>query len=148
MLVAIQDSRLPGGQRIVNINRRRAIKENCFNCSGYSRKGRENCWAVDCQLYLYRTGQGKQDSKARNKAIRTHCRDHCMDGHPSYVTKCPARDCPLFAYRMNKIDQSVEVVDQSFKVRSINRDPNCQSSIKNTAVPIKTRPKQLSLFSS
>ena len=146
MKVKIQDSRQKEGYRIVDLNRRKAIKEYCWNCSGFSRKERENCWGRDCELFPFRTGRGKQAVKARNDAIRAHCREHCMDGHPSYVTRCSSPDCPLYAYRQKKIDRSVEVVDKpvgSAPEKKIKAQPPCSYSAIKTG---SNNAMQLSLF--
>ncbi len=99
----------PGGRKLVSINRRKAIAEKCLNCSGFEYKSRQNCDFTDCELYQYRTGLGKQESKARNRAIRVFCRDDCMEGNQGYVSTCTSPDCPLYAYRMSRVDRSVEV---------------------------------------
>jgi hypothetical protein len=47
-------------------------------------------------LYPFRSGQGKQNAKARAKAIRKYC-SWCMgDYRPS---DCVVSHCPLFCYR-------------------------------------------------
>ena len=81
MKVKIQDSRQAQGYRIVRLNRRQAIAENCLNCSGFEYSERRNCEIMDCILFPYRTGIGKQDSRARNSAIRAYCKDTCMGGN-------------------------------------------------------------------
>ena len=63
----------PDGYKIVNLNRRKEIRERCFNCSGWSYKEVENCIFQDCSLFPFRLGKGKQDAKARAKAIRDYC---------------------------------------------------------------------------
>ena len=146
MIVKIQDSRQALGYRIVSLNRRRAIKEYCFNCSGYSRKDREICWNTDCRLYPYRTSKGKQNSNARKVAIRAHCRDHCMNGHPRYVTDCPSRNCPLYAYRKIKVDRSVEINDRPQKPSPRPEPLDPRHRVTEILERSKTEPKQLSLF--
>lgn len=109
MLTLIQDSRAKGGRRLAKLNRRRAIAERCLNCSGFEYSSRENCQFGDCQLHPYRTGKGKQNASARSEAIRAYCRDFCMEGSSAYVSKCSSPECPLFVFRLSKIDKSVEV---------------------------------------
>ncbi len=109
MKLNIQDGRQPDGYRMVELNRRKAIAEKCLNCSGFEYKSRQNCEFTSCLLYKYRTGTGKQDSVARNRAIRAYCRDDCMEGSAHYVSQCTSPDCPLFAYRMVRVDRSIEV---------------------------------------
>lgn len=90
-----------------DLNRRKAIRERCMNCSEWSPKEVENCFADDCQLYPYRSGQGKQDPKARSKAIRGYCL-WCCAGQSYEVQKCVSRYCSLFPYRQARTDKSVE----------------------------------------
>ena len=100
-----------GGFKLItkDLNRRKAIRERCMNCVAWSPKEVENCiFADDCQLYPFRSGQGKQDAKLRAKAIRAYCLDFCCVGQPYEVQKCVSRYCPLFPYRHHKTDRSVE----------------------------------------
>jgi len=99
MKVKIQSK---AGNKIVNLNRRKAIRERCLNCSGWVLKEVSNCDFVDCSLYPFRSGKGKQNPKTREKAIRSFCR-WCMCGQRSEVTKCVSNDCPLFPFRQNGI---------------------------------------------
>jgi len=108
MRIKIQDPRQPEGFRIVDINRRKAIAEKCLNCSGFELTGRRDCRSTECQLHPYRLGLGKCDSSARNVAIRSYCRDCCMDGNGYLVSVCSSPDCPLYPYRMTTIDRSIE----------------------------------------
>lgn len=110
MKVRIQDSRVAEGYRIADLNRRKAITERCLNCSGFSYVERKKCEHTDCQLWLYRLGIGKCESKARNSAIRTYCRDFCTEGGGYAVSRCPSTNCPLFPYRMTKVDRTMEVL--------------------------------------
>ncbi|MCP3889309.1 MAG: hypothetical protein GY702_10615 [Desulfobulbaceae bacterium] len=112
MKVYIQHPEYEGGKKLIELNRRKAIAEKCLNCGGFDYTSRRNCTFSDCQLFPYRSGTGKQDSKARNSAIRAFCRDYCMDGNASYVSKCTSPDCPLYAYRMNTIDRSIEIHEE------------------------------------
>ena len=94
--------------KIVELNRRKAIREKCLNCVGWSTKDIKKCDMTDCHLYKFRTGQGKQDSKLRAKTIRKFCL-WCMCGRPNEVAKCTAPDCPLFAYKKTTIDKSIKI---------------------------------------
>jgi hypothetical protein len=94
--------------RLVDLNRRKAIRERCLNCSCWIPSEVTKCIFTDCPLFPFRTGKGKQDPKARVKAIRKYCL-WCMAGQSSEVAKCVSRDCPLFAFRMSDIDRSVEI---------------------------------------
>lgn len=108
MKVKIQDSRFAEGYRIVELNRRKAIAERCLNCSGFNYAERQRCEHDECQLYLYRLGVGKCNSRARNTAIREYCRDFCTEGGDYPVRLCPSRDCSLYTFRMTTVDRSVE----------------------------------------
>ena len=104
------------GHKIIDINRRLAIRERCLNCSGWSYVEVKNCQFVNCQLYPYRSGMGKQDAKARSKAIKKFCL-YCMSGQRFEVSRCTCRDCPLFPYRQSRVDRSVEIIDPKPKKR-------------------------------
>ena len=98
-----------GGPKIVDLNRRKAIRERCLNCAGWIPKDVTHCEITDCPLYLYRTGAGKQNPKDRKKVIRSYCLE-CMNGQRDEVKLCPSPDCPLFPYRMgSNIDRTVEI---------------------------------------
>ncbi|MDO9566102.1 MAG: hypothetical protein Q7J15_05110 [Candidatus Desulfaltia sp.] len=96
------------GLKAVYLNRRKAVREKCLNCAGWSYKEVTNCEFDDCDLYLFRFGKGKQNAKARAKAIRNYCL-WCMNGQRSEVSKCASSDCPLFPYRKGGIDRSAEI---------------------------------------
>ena len=105
MKYQIQDK---NGQRIVNLNRRRAIRERCLNCSGWVFNEKTECEFSSCQLYPFRSGQGKQCAKNRSAAIRSYCLS-CMNGQRNAVKLCPSQDCPIFPYRMSTIDRTAEI---------------------------------------
>lgn len=96
------------GPKVVDLNRRKAIRERCLNCSCWILDEVRNCDFTDCQLYPYRSGKGKQDPKARARAIREYCL-WCMYGQHIEVVKCVSRECPLFPYRLSGVDRSVEL---------------------------------------
>ncbi len=96
------------GEKVVDLNRRKAIREQCLNCSCWSPKEVANCTFNDCPLYDFRSGEGKQNAKARKKAIRKYCL-WCMAGHSSEISKCTSKTCPLFAFRKKALDKSAEI---------------------------------------
>ncbi len=96
------------GFKITDLNRRKAIRERCLNCSGWHPLEVTDCVHKDCQLFSFRLGTGKQDSKARSKAIREYCLWCCAD-QPFEVRKCTATTCPLWPYRKSTIDRSQEI---------------------------------------
>lgn len=96
------------GSKTVKLNRRKAIRKRCLNCSGWSYNEVTICNFKDCSLHPFRSGQGKQNPKKRSKAIRDYCL-WCMAGKRTEITKCPSPDCPLFPYRNSTIDRSAEI---------------------------------------
>jgi hypothetical protein len=96
------------GPKVVDLNRRKAIRERCLNCSGWYHKEVMNCIFTDCSLHPFRSGRGKQNAKTRAKAIRKYCL-WCMNGQHGEVSKCPSTDCSLFPYRKNRTDRSAEI---------------------------------------
>ena len=97
------------GHKVVNLNRRKAIRERCLNCAGWYPKEITNCNFVDCPLYSYRSGKEKQNVKARTRAIREYCQ-WCSNESRTEAGKCVVRDCPLFSYRLSIVDRSREIV--------------------------------------
>lgn len=96
------------GKKVVNLNRRKAGREKCLNCSAWFYPDVTNCEFDDCDLYPFRSGQGKQNSKERAKSILRYCLS-CCNGQISEVSKCPSIDCSLFPYRQNRVDKSAEI---------------------------------------
>lgn len=96
------------GFKVTNLNRRKAIRERCLNCSGWYYKEVATCSFHDCPLFPFRSGRGKQNAKVRAKAIRAYCL-WCMNGQLGQVSKCVSEHCPLFPYRKARIDRSVEL---------------------------------------
>jgi Zn-finger protein len=111
------------GLKVVDLNRRKAIRERCLNCAGWSHKEVANCFFKDCPLYPFRSGQGKQNAKARAKAIRKFCQ-WCMNGQHGDVSRCPSIDCSLFPYRRIKTDRSTEIksLQKNSHIKPFNRD--------------------------
>ena len=99
------------GFKFVDLNRRRAIRERCINCSGWSPAEVEHCEHSDCPLHPFRSGQGKQDPRGRADAIRSYCR-WCSAGGAMDVARCESFTCPLFPYRQTKVDRSVEIQEE------------------------------------
>ena len=94
--------------KIVDLNRRRAIHETCLNCSCWDSREVTNCIFLECPLWPFRTGRGKQNPKQRMGAIRKNCL-WCMAGQHSEIRKCVSTNCPLFAYRMKGLDRTQEI---------------------------------------
>ncbi len=91
-----------------DLNRRRAIREKCLNCSAWVPSEVTKCLFKDCPLWPYRSGLGKQDAKKRSIAIRKYCL-WCMGGQGYELAKCVSRNCSLFPYRNTKLDKSTNV---------------------------------------
>lgn len=107
-----------GGYKIVFLNRRKAIRERCLNCCGWSEKEVKECHHEnDCSLFLFRTGVGKQNPEARATAIRAYCY-LCCNNSRYEIYNCPNTDCSLWAYRKSKIDITTKI-DSKQKFRYI-----------------------------
>jgi Zn-finger protein len=102
------------GLKIFSLNRRRAVREKCLNCSCWSVKDVENCKFHDCPLYPFRSGQGKQTAKARAKAIRDFC-VWCMVGQKAEVKKCVSVHCPLFGFRRGKAEKGLSMPKKAYQ---------------------------------
>ena len=92
------------GYKVVNLNRRRAVRERCLNCSCWNHKEVRDCSFKDCPLYVYREGRGAQNAKERSKAIRAYCL-WCMNGQREEIVKCVSRHCALFLFRRTAGDR-------------------------------------------
>jgi hypothetical protein len=66
------------------------------------------CQIPECQLFPFRMGTGEQDAMARAKAIHEYCR-WCTLEQLTEIKACPSQLCPLFPYRLSRIDRSVEI---------------------------------------
>ena len=93
--------RSKGGHKTVVLNRRRAIRERCLNCSAWSCSEIKMCPHENCGLHPFRSGQGKQDAKARAKAIRSYCSWCMATEQPS---RCVVVVCPLYCYRKTTVE--------------------------------------------
>jgi hypothetical protein len=82
----------------LGLNRRKAIKLKCFDCSGYKYKEVRNCHHLYCPLFPYRMGKGEQNPKERDRAIRFYCMWCCLD-QPTEIILCGSGDCPLHDFR-------------------------------------------------
>jgi hypothetical protein len=97
-----------------DLNRRKAIKELCLNCSAWASRDRKTCPVTECQLHPYRNGElpeGKT-TKDRADAIREYCLTWCCMGQSGEVTKCNITTCPCFPFRQTRLDRSVEITEK------------------------------------
>ncbi len=95
--------------KVVNkiLNRRKSIRAKCLDCTGGSYKEVTDCEFDDCPLFPYRSGQGKQDAKARSKSIRKYCL-WCAE-QQGEIWDCPSIDCGLWPYRKSKVERPSEI---------------------------------------
>jgi hypothetical protein len=100
------------GLKTVNLNRRRAVREKCLNCSCWSAKEVTDCKFKDCPLYPFREGRGRQAAKDRSKAIRAYC-VWCMAGEKAEVGKCVSRHCALFTFRRGKAEKAIPMLKKA-----------------------------------
>ena len=114
------------GHKIVNLNRRKAIRERCLCCTAWHPAQVTNCKLTNCQLYPFRSGTGKQNAKARDKAIRDYCL-WCGADQSHEVRKCRVFDCSLWSYRKTVIDRSLELKNCS-KIPNIDHSPEMNPS--------------------
>ncbi len=107
-----------GYTKIISINRRKAVREKCLNCTAWSPGAVSFCdpskYQQPCPLHPFRSGQGKQDAKDRGIAIRNYCL-WCMNDQPGEVRLCSSKTCPLFPYRQYKVDRSMNIDPESPK---------------------------------
>ncbi len=96
------------GLKTVNLNRRKAIREKCLNCSAWVMPEVRTCDHTDCSLWPYRMGTGRQDPKARKKVIKAYCR-WCVADQPKEIWLCPTTDCPLWQYRKSEIEHPPQI---------------------------------------
>lgn len=96
------------GPQLMKLNRRKAIRERCLNCTGWISSEVRNCHFNRCSLHKFRMGVGKQESIERAAAIRNYCLQCCND-QPNEVRLCPCKDCSLYPFRFYKIDRTVEI---------------------------------------
>ncbi len=90
--------------KVKHLNRRKAIRKKCVDCSAGSYKEVEVCEFTDCPLHPYRSGQGAQNAKARSKAIRRYCL-WCVCDQQGEMWNCPSYDCTLWPYRKSKTER-------------------------------------------
>lgn len=86
------------GVKSVWLNRRKAIRYKCLDCSGFEANEVTGCTHTDCSLYPYRTINSKQDSEKRIRAIKDYCM-WCTLDQSHEITNCTSENCPLFIFR-------------------------------------------------
>jgi hypothetical protein len=121
------------GTRVIDLNRRTAIRERCLNCTGWSSKAVEECdndkWQQPCPLHPFRLGKGKQDAKDRARATRDYCL-WCMNGQTLEISKCTTLTCPLFPFRKARLDKSVDLDSMTKKYHiAVSGEANDERSV-------------------
>jgi hypothetical protein len=67
------------------------INQNCFECSGFSRKEVRFCTITDCKVYPYRLGKDPNPSKGRGFAKPSvYTASYEQDNDPPPKEKTPA----------------------------------------------------------
>ena len=87
------------------MNRRKAIRQRCLDCSAHNAADVRECKNSSCPLWPYRMSTEKQNPKHRNIAIRSYCL-WCVGGKTSEVSDCPVKNCPLYPFRLSTISRS------------------------------------------
>jgi hypothetical protein len=100
------------GYKVLNLNRRRAIRERCLNCSCWIPKEVQHCVFQDCPLYEYRSGKDRQNARARDKAIKAYCL-WCMAGQRAEIAKCVSVHCALFRFRRGKAEKAIPMLQKA-----------------------------------
>jgi hypothetical protein len=89
------------GEKVRNLNRRRAIRHHCLACSGFDWDEVVNCRRCDCRLFQFRLGNAGGDgpgAEMRKEAIRRFCRT-CLGAGAEMECDCSTPACSLFEYR-------------------------------------------------
>ena len=110
------------GHKLVDLNRRQAIRERCLNCSGCIPSEVAKCPFKDCPLYPFRMGKGSQSPKRRNEAIRRYCL-WCMAGQRSEVKKCVSVHCPLHHFRSGRAEKTFSTVEKAHGEAFLEANP-------------------------
>ncbi len=81
----------------------KAIREHCFECSGWSFLERKNCEHTECSLYPYRFGKRPKEKPKYTpvRAMRQFCIE-CAGTVYKDRELCPANECYLYPYRLGK----------------------------------------------
>lgn len=88
-----------GKQRNKKGDERQAIRQYCVACSGNDFQEVRDCELVDCALYRFRTGDGKQDSLELSESIQGFCM-WCRDESSDEIFGCENKECPLYSFRI------------------------------------------------
>lgn len=82
-------------------SRAKAVRDRCYDCSGYDRKEVRECNRTECPLWQFRNAKSTTEKKkgvSRAKAVQQYCLD-CCNGSATERDRCPSEDCPLWNFR-------------------------------------------------
>jgi len=86
-------------QKSRKTDQRQGIRQYCMMCSCNDFQEVRNCELTGCALYVFRTGDGKQDSHIRSKSIHDFCL-WCKENSTDNIFGCDTKDCPLYSFRI------------------------------------------------
>jgi hypothetical protein len=90
-----------GGTKVINLNRRTAIRHFCLGCSDFVWDRVVECESSGCLPYSYRLGRPLRiglSSKDRADSIIQYCME-CSEANGIEKEQCDAEVCALFPYR-------------------------------------------------
>jgi len=94
------ETRTKTGLEMVSLNKKKAIRRRCFDCSGFSQKEVKECKWKKCQLFPYRMSTNPNSGAQRAKDIKAYC-SWCIDH--KHTSLCVDVNCPLWPYRKSPI---------------------------------------------
>jgi len=65
------------------------------------------CQHTGCTLHPFRSGQGKQNARNRDRAIKAYCR-WCANSFGE-VLHCPVTTCPLYPFRKFRVEHPARI---------------------------------------
>jgi hypothetical protein len=138
----IAEVQTKNGVKEIDLNRRKAIRLKCLDCSGFERQEVTNCTHTECSLFEYRSGRGKQDAKRRDKAIKTYCMSCTLD-QPFEITNCTSINCSLHIFRGYTLTNDTSFF-QNFISKNVTGELPNDSFFKSDALlpPEKVLPQE------
>lgn len=80
------------------LSRTKAVRDKCFDCSGFDRVEVRNCKHEECPLHPYRTTRSTTKKSGRPQAVRDYCLG-CSGGNVVERARCESVNCPLHPFR-------------------------------------------------
>lgn len=130
-----------GGSKIVDLNRRKAIREKCLNCVGWEVHRANACDDNGCHLHPFRTAAGKQNAQDRSRALREYC--HWCTNRK--VSLCVSPLCPLHAFTkfgMESGQKSVSLLENDDIEAVSGREAGLDDVTPVTTARIRRKPSQ------